>query len=149
MPAAPRTSRGDSARRERELRRVEETIQAKETRLSEIEARLADPDLYRDGERTRELLAEYSNCERNWNRSGSVSRPCDGGPRTHAPCSVPQASERSRELEHPALVFVAMLEPGPIVSCAWHPPEIVAPARGFQLAAGTGAARAARPSPNG
>jgi ATP-binding cassette subfamily F protein 3 len=59
MPAAPRTSRGDSARRERELRRVEETIQAKETRLSEIEARLADPDLYRDGERTRELLAEY------------------------------------------------------------------------------------------
>jgi ATP-binding cassette subfamily F protein 3 len=58
--AAPgRESRGQSARRERELKRVEQDIQTKETRLSEIEARLADPELYRDGERTRELLGEY------------------------------------------------------------------------------------------
>src|SRR5262249_6319113 len=57
-PAAPR-ARGESSRRQRELKRVEENIQAKETRLSEIEARLADPELYRDGERTRELLGEY------------------------------------------------------------------------------------------
>jgi len=57
-PAAPR-ARGESARRERELKRVEVNIQAKEARLSEIESRLADPELYRDGERTRELLGEY------------------------------------------------------------------------------------------
>jgi ATP-binding cassette subfamily F protein 3 len=64
-PTAPKR---DSARREREVKRVEEEILQRESRLRELETSLADPEIYRDGARAKDLLAEYERL-RNENES--------------------------------------------------------------------------------
>jgi len=48
-----------SAKREKELRRLEERIAEAERRLSELESFLANPDLYGDRERFEGILSEY------------------------------------------------------------------------------------------
>jgi ATP-binding cassette subfamily F protein 3 len=48
-----------SAKREREVKRLEDEILQRESRIRELEASLADPDVYRDGAKARDLLAEY------------------------------------------------------------------------------------------
>jgi ATP-binding cassette subfamily F protein 3 len=60
-PARPGggASAGPPAGRERELARIGADLEEREGRLTEIEARLGDPALYRDGPRARELLDEY------------------------------------------------------------------------------------------
>jgi len=55
-PTAPKR---DTGRREREVKKVEEEIVRRESRLRELEASLADPEIYRDGPRAKDLLAEY------------------------------------------------------------------------------------------
>jgi ATP-binding cassette, subfamily F, member 3 len=70
------TTSRESARRDRELRQVEGEIQRRESRLKELETSLADPDVYRDGARAKDLLAEYerlrSENESLWQRLGEL-----------------------------------------------------------------------------
>jgi ATP-binding cassette subfamily F protein 3 len=62
---APTAARPDRAtqnagrKRERELARVEADIAAREARVKELEALLADPDLYHDVQRSKDIVAEY------------------------------------------------------------------------------------------
>jgi ATP-binding cassette subfamily F protein 3 len=56
-PATPR--RGDTRRREREVRRIESDLESRESRLRELETSLADPAVYHDGARAKSLIAEY------------------------------------------------------------------------------------------
>jgi len=69
-------SRGEAAKREREVRRLEDEIQRREARLRELETRLADPTVYRDGAAARDLLTEYerlrSESESLWQRLGEL-----------------------------------------------------------------------------
>ena len=66
MASAAAPSRGESReqrnqrqRRERELQRVEKDIETRERRIRELETALADPEVYHDGARARELVGEY------------------------------------------------------------------------------------------
>ncbi len=54
-----RDKRAARQKRERELQRVEKDIEAREARVREIEALLADPEIYHDGERAKELVTGY------------------------------------------------------------------------------------------
>ena len=56
---AGRRRRARPPRPEREAGRVEHEIEDRETKLRKLELRLADPELYHDGARARELVAEY------------------------------------------------------------------------------------------
>ena len=64
-PTAPGPSRSDRAsqhaarKRERELSRLEGDISAREARVAELETALADPALYHDVARSKDLVAEY------------------------------------------------------------------------------------------
>jgi ATP-binding cassette subfamily F protein 3 len=61
-PAAVRPDRAKQnagRKRERELARVEADIAAREARVKELEAALADPELYHDVQRSKDLVAEY------------------------------------------------------------------------------------------
>jgi ATP-binding cassette subfamily F protein 3 len=54
-----RRGRGAEQQRAQELKRVERDIEAREERVRALEARLADPEVYHDGPRAKELVAEY------------------------------------------------------------------------------------------
>jgi hypothetical protein len=41
------------------VKQLEDEILRRETRLHELEATLADPEIYRNGPRAKDLLAEY------------------------------------------------------------------------------------------
>jgi hypothetical protein len=56
---AARPGARSNAGREREIRRVEKDIEGRESKIRELEAQLADPGTYREGERARALLGEY------------------------------------------------------------------------------------------
>ena len=67
-PATPATgaahgeSRGDRAnrqKREKEVARVERDIESREAKVKELESQLADPEVYGNGDRARQLVAEY------------------------------------------------------------------------------------------
>jgi ATP-binding cassette subfamily F protein 3 len=61
-PAAPRPDRAAQnagRKRERELARVEADIAAREARVKELETLLANPELYHDAQRSRDIVAEY------------------------------------------------------------------------------------------
>jgi ATP-binding cassette, subfamily F, member 3 len=47
------------SRRQREIERIERDLGEREARVRELETKLADPEIYRDGPRAKELLAEY------------------------------------------------------------------------------------------
>ncbi len=63
--AAPAAARPDRAtqnagrKRERELVRIEADIAAREARVKELEVLLADPELYHDAKRSKDIVAEY------------------------------------------------------------------------------------------
>jgi len=69
---ARRRERAAASRRDKEKQRVERGIEEREAIVRSLESRLADPDVYRDAERARELLAEYertrSEVESLWRR---------------------------------------------------------------------------------
>jgi len=54
-----KSARNASRRRERELARLESEIAAREARVKELETQLADPDLYHDVARSRDIVAEF------------------------------------------------------------------------------------------
>jgi hypothetical protein len=54
-----RDQRNERRRRERELERVGKDIEARESRMSALETALADPGVYHDGARAKELVGEY------------------------------------------------------------------------------------------
>jgi ATP-binding cassette subfamily F protein 3 len=54
-----RRQRASEQKRSREIARVERDLEAREVRLRELEARLADPEVYADGPQTRALVADY------------------------------------------------------------------------------------------
>jgi len=59
-PSATATRRDPSAsQKKRKLEALEQDLRGRESRVRELEAQLADPDVYRDGAKARELLAEY------------------------------------------------------------------------------------------
>ncbi|HTR97046.1 MAG TPA: ABC-F family ATP-binding cassette domain-containing protein [Candidatus Acidoferrales bacterium] len=65
-PAAPanaapesREQRRNRQQREREVTRIEKDLEARESRVRQLEALLADPELYHDVARSRELVGEY------------------------------------------------------------------------------------------
>jgi len=70
--AAQNAARG----REREVKRLERDIEERETQLKAIEAKLAEPETYADGERTRTLMGDYerlrAEVESLWQRLGEL-----------------------------------------------------------------------------
>jgi ATP-binding cassette subfamily F protein 3 len=77
-PAArpDRAAQQVARRRERELARLERDIAERETRLRELESQLADPELYHDAARSRDIVAEYerlrAELESLWERLGEL-----------------------------------------------------------------------------
>jgi len=63
-------------RRERDLKRIESDLEAREERLRTLEALLADPEVYHDGARAKELIGEYerlrAEVESLWQRLGEL-----------------------------------------------------------------------------
>jgi len=49
----------DSSRRAKELKRLERDIEAREQKVRALEAQLADPEVYHDGTRAKQLVGEY------------------------------------------------------------------------------------------
>ena len=58
-PAESRTDRTARQKREKELARVERDIETREARVRELESQLADPEVYGDGARAKQLVSEY------------------------------------------------------------------------------------------
>ncbi len=54
-----RRAQADKKKREKEAARLEAEIEARETEIKSVEAQLADPAVYADGARSRELIARY------------------------------------------------------------------------------------------
>jgi ATP-binding cassette subfamily F protein 3 len=80
-PAAPashedKAGRNARHRREREQARVEKEIEQREARVRELEAQLADPEIYHDGARAKDMVAEYervrAELESLWQRIGEL-----------------------------------------------------------------------------
>ncbi len=71
-----RRERAERQRREREQSRIEKDIEAREARCAVLEQRLADPEVYHDGARARELVGEYerlrAELESLWQRIGEL-----------------------------------------------------------------------------
>ena len=58
-PPEDRAARAARRQRERDLARVEKDIETREARVRELETQLADPGVYHDASRSREIVAEY------------------------------------------------------------------------------------------
>ncbi len=78
-PAARDEGRSDRAarhKREKEQARIEKDIEAREARRVELERQLADPEVYHDGARAKELVGEYerlrAELESLWQRIGEL-----------------------------------------------------------------------------
>jgi ATP-binding cassette subfamily F protein 3 len=56
---AQKKDRAAKQKRDREIARIEGDIETREARIKELEARLADPEAYRDGQKAGELVREY------------------------------------------------------------------------------------------
>jgi len=77
---APKSSGAPNPRkRKQEEERIARELEAREAELKEIEAKLADPGVYADGARTKELLARYEGLRREvdalWARLAEVTDP--------------------------------------------------------------------------
>jgi ATP-binding cassette subfamily F protein 3 len=75
-PREDRAARGTRRERERELARIEKDIETREARVQTLETQLADPGLYHDASRSREIVAEYdrlrAELESLWQRLGEL-----------------------------------------------------------------------------
>jgi ATP-binding cassette, subfamily F, member 3 len=71
-----RRAENERKRRERETARIESDIERRETRMKELETALADPELYHDAARSKELVHEYevlrTETEALWQRLGEL-----------------------------------------------------------------------------
>jgi ATP-binding cassette subfamily F protein 3 len=70
------TARRGGKPQDREVSRLTREIEAREQRVRVLEGQLADPDVYHDGERARDLVAEYerlrAELESLWQRMGEL-----------------------------------------------------------------------------
>jgi ATP-binding cassette subfamily F protein 3 len=75
-PAA-HAARASRARHQREVARVERELESREARLRTLESQLADPEVYHDGSRARDLVSEYerlrAEIESLWQRLTELS----------------------------------------------------------------------------
>jgi ATP-binding cassette subfamily F protein 3 len=73
---ATRRQRAERQKREREQARIEKDIESREARVRTLEAQLADPEVYHDGARAKELVGEYerlrAELESLWQRIGDL-----------------------------------------------------------------------------
>ncbi|MFI5371467.1 MAG: ABC-F family ATP-binding cassette domain-containing protein [Candidatus Eisenbacteria bacterium] len=71
-----RRAQNEKRRRERETTRIEQDIETRETRMRELETTLADPELYHDATRSKNLVHEYerlrAETEALWQRLGEL-----------------------------------------------------------------------------
>jgi ATP-binding cassette subfamily F protein 3 len=71
-----RRVQNEQRRRERETARIEQDIETRETRMRELETTLADPALYHDAARSKDLVHEYerlrAETEVLWQRLGEL-----------------------------------------------------------------------------
>jgi len=71
-----RADRAARHQREREQARIEKDIEAREARRVVLEQQLADPEVYHDGTRAKELVGEYerlrAELESLWQRIGEL-----------------------------------------------------------------------------
>jgi ATP-binding cassette, subfamily F, member 3 len=71
-----RRVRAGEQKRQRELQRVEKDIETREARMRELEALLADPEVYADGARMKTLVTDYervrAEVESLWQRLGEL-----------------------------------------------------------------------------
>jgi ATP-binding cassette subfamily F protein 3 len=71
-----RRERSERQKREREQARIEKDIEAREARVRALETQLADPEVYQDGARAKELVGEYerlrAELESLWQRIGEL-----------------------------------------------------------------------------
>jgi hypothetical protein len=51
--------KNEAKRRARERETAEKALESRETELKDVESKLADPETYADGAKTKELLARY------------------------------------------------------------------------------------------
>ncbi|MEK7349169.1 MAG: ABC-F family ATP-binding cassette domain-containing protein [Candidatus Eisenbacteria bacterium] len=58
-PGRAPAAKNEAKKRARERETAEKNLESRETELKDVEARLADPALYADGARTKELLKQY------------------------------------------------------------------------------------------
>jgi ATP-binding cassette subfamily F protein 3 len=58
-PKPDKAAQNAAKKRERELARLEGEISTRETRVKELELQLADPELYHDAARSKDIVAEY------------------------------------------------------------------------------------------
>ena len=75
-PAESRAQRATRQKRDKDIARVEKDIEARETQIREVEQQLADPEVYADGPRAKELVQRYerlrSEVESLWQRLGEL-----------------------------------------------------------------------------
>jgi len=76
-PAAGKRARGGAGPgREKELARIERDLAARESRMRELEGLLAEPEVYHDGPRAKQLVGEYervrAEVESLWQRFGEL-----------------------------------------------------------------------------
>ena len=73
---AAKRERADRQRRDREQARLEKDIEAREARCAELEQKLADPEVYHDGARAKDLVGEYERLRAEldslWQRIGEL-----------------------------------------------------------------------------
>ena len=78
-PAAAAQHPPDPRKRKQEEERLTRELEKQEAELKQIEAQLADPGVYADGARTKELLARYEGLRREvdslWARLAELSEP--------------------------------------------------------------------------
>jgi ATP-binding cassette subfamily F protein 3 len=76
-PADRRRGRAERQKREKEQKRIEGDIEAREARVRELGALLADPEVYQDGARSKALVTEYervrAEVESLWERLAALS----------------------------------------------------------------------------
>ena len=75
-PGESREQRATRQKREREAGRIEKDIETREARQKQVEAQLADPEVYHDGAKAKDLVAEYERLrvelESLWQRLGEL-----------------------------------------------------------------------------
>jgi ATP-binding cassette subfamily F protein 3 len=59
LKAGGRSARGGQAGREKQLKTLEHDIESREARMRTLETQLADPEVYHDGVRAKDLVGEY------------------------------------------------------------------------------------------
>jgi ATPase subunit of ABC transporter with duplicated ATPase domains len=79
-PAKPhedKAARNARQKKEKETARLEKDIETRETELRDVEAKLADPDVYADGARSKDLVKRYealkAELESLWEQLGELA----------------------------------------------------------------------------